>query len=357
MRLPVARTALTDSKALMAFGILPFQAIKRLVENGAISGLSEDPAHPPSIQPASLDLCLGETALRLRASFLPGRGATVFDSLESIVMHTIDLTGGAVLETGCVYLIPLKEKLKLPDDIVGLANPKSSTGRLDVFTRVICDGGEMFDTIPAGYEGPLFMEVAPRTFPILVRPGDRLGQIRFRRGVHQALETQHVSIDLESAKQGTAIGYRAKRHSGLVDLQGLRAHAPSEFWEPLYAPNGTLVLDPEEFYILASREAVVIPVDQAAEMAPIAPEIGEFRAHYAGFFDPGFGVREAGGEGSRAVLEVRGRDVPFILRHGQAVAKLIFEPMAGKPNTVYGAQGSHYQSQGLRLSKHFKSIS
>jgi len=295
MRLPVARTALTDSKALMAFGILPFQAIKRLVENGAISGLSEDPAHPPSIQPASLDLCLGETALRLRASFLPGRGATVFDSLESIVMHTIDLTGGAVLETGCVYLIPLKEKLKLPDDIVGLANPKSSTGRLDVFTRVICDGGEMFDTIPAGYEGPLFMEVAPRTFPILVRPGDRLGQIRFRRGMHQALETQHVSIDLESAKQGTAIGYRAKRHSGLVDLPG--------------------------------------------------------------FFDPGFGVREAGGEGSRAVLEVRGRDVPFILRHGQAVAKLIFEPMAGKPNTVYGAQGSHYQSQGLRLSKHFKSIS
>lgn len=337
----------------MKHGILPRQDIERLVSQGAIGGLSEDVAHPPSIQPASLDLCLGDTALRLRASFLPGRGATVAETIESVVMHKVDLTGGAVLETGCVYLIPLKENLNLPDDIVGLANPKSSTGRLDVFTRVICDGGEKFDTIPVGYSGPLYMEVAPRTFPILARPGDRLGQLRFRRGQHQALETQHVSIDLKGEKPGSVIGYRAKRHSGLVDLRGLKAHAASEYWEPLYAPNGTLVLDPEEFYILASREAVEIPTDQAAEMAPIAPEIGEFRAHYAGFFDPGFGVREAGGEGSRAVLEVRGRDVPFLLRHGQAVAKLVYEPMISAPDTVYGAQGSHYQSQGLRLSKHF----
>lgn len=337
----------------MTHGILPRQDIERLVSQGAISGLLEDVAHPPSIQPASLDLCLGNTALRLRASFLPGRDATVAETIESVVMHKVDLTGGAVLETGCVYLIPLKESLNLPDDIVGLANPKSSTGRLDVFTRVICDGGELFDTIPAGYSGPLYMEVAPRTFPILARPGDRLGQLRFRRGQHQALETQHVSIDLKGEKPGSVIGYRAKRHSGLVDLRGLKAHAASEYWEPLYAPNGTLVLDPEEFYILASREAVEIPTDKAAEMAPIAPEIGEFRAHYAGFFDPGFGVREAGGEGSRAVLEVRGRDVPFLLRHGQAVAKLVYEPMISAPDTVYGAQGSHYQSQGLRLSKHF----
>lgn len=355
MRLPVARTALADSKAHMAHGILPRQAIERLVTDGAILGLSNDPDHLPSIQPASLDLCLGATALRLRASFLPGPDKTVSETVKSVVMHQVDLTGGAVLETGCVYLIPLREQLNLPSDILGLANPKSSTGRLDVFTRVICDGGEQFDTLPAGYKGPLYMEVAPRTFPILVRPGDRLGQIRFRRGLHQALETQHVSIDLKGRSAGTPIGYRAKRHSGLVDLRGLKGHKASEYWEPLYAPNATLVLDPEEFYILASREAVEIPVDQAAEMAPIAPEIGEFRAHYAGFFDPGFGVSEAGGEGSRAVLEVRGRDVPFLLRHGQAVAKLVFEPMAGQPDIVYGAQGSHYQSQGLRLSKHFDS--
>jgi len=295
--------------------------------------------------------------LRLRASFLPGRSASVADSIDSVVMHRVDLTHGAVLETGCVYLIPLKESLQLPKDITGLANPKSSTGRLDVFTRVICDGGNLFDTIPMGYSGPLYMEVAPRTFPILVRPGDRLGQIRFRRGSHQAVETQHVSIDLKGKTAGAVIGYRAKRHSGLVDLRGLNAHAASEYWEPLYAPNGTLVLDPEEFYILASREAVEIPVDQAAEMAPIAPEIGEFRAHYAGFFDPGFGVSKDDGRGSRAVLEVRGRDVPFLLRHGQAVAKLVFESMAEKPDTVYGAQGSHYQYQGLRLSKHFNAES
>ena len=340
----------------MGHGILPRQDIEQLVEMGAITGLSDDPAHPPSIQPASLDLCLGDTAMRLRASFLPGAGFNVAEALDSVVMHRIDLTGGAVLETGCVYVIPLREGLNLPDDIVGLANPKSSTGRLDVFTRVICDGGQKFDSIPAGYSGPLYVEVAPRTFPILVRPGDRLGQIRFRRGAHEPLETQHVSIDLQGASKGAIIGYRAKRHSGLVDLRGLKAHAAAEYWEPLYAPNGTLVLDPEEFYILASREAVEIPIDQAAEMAPIAPEIGEFRAHYAGFFDPGFGAVEAGGRGSRAVLEVRGRDVPFLLRHGQAVAKLIFESMAQTPDLLYGAQGSHYQNQGLRLSKHFNAV-
>lgn len=341
----------------MTHGILPRQDIEALVADGAIIGLSDTANHPPSIQPASLDLCLGETALRLRASFLPGRGESVSDTVKSIIMHRVDLTDGAVLETGCVYLIPLKETLHLPKDIIGLANPKSSTGRLDVFTRVICDGGEQFDAIPAGYSGPLYIEVAPRTFPILVRPGDRLGQIRFRRGAHQPLEMQHVSIDLKGSAAGAVIGYRAKRHSGLVDLRGLKAHAASEFWEPLYAPNGTLVLDPEEFYILASREAVEIPVDQAAEMAPIAPEIGEFRAHYAGFFDPGFGVQSAGGAGSRAVLEVRGRDVPFLLRHGQPVAKLVFEPMAAQPDIVYGGKGSHYQSQGLRLSKHFNAES
>jgi len=340
----------------MGHGILPRQDIEQLVEMGAITGLSDDPAHPPSIQPASLDLCLGDTAMRLRASFLPGAGFNVAEALDSVVMHRIDLTGGAVLETGCVYVIPLREGLNLPDDIVGLANPKSSTGRLDVFTRVICDGGQKFDSIPAGYSGPLYVEVAPRTFPILVRPGDRLGQIRFRRGAHEPLETQHVSIDLQGASKGAIIGYRAKRHSGLVDLRGLKAHAAAEYWEPLYAPNGTLVLDPEEFYILASREAVEIPIDQAAEMAPIAPEIGEFRAHYAGFFDPGFGAVEADGRGSRAVLEVRGRDVPFLLRHGQAVAKLVFEPMAQTPDILYGAQGSHYQNQGLRLSKHFNAV-
>jgi len=327
-----------------------------LVEHGHISGVATS-GGPDVIQPASLDLCLGDTAYRLRASFLPGEGVDVMDAIQDVALHKIDMRDGAVLETGCVYLLPLRESLNLPEDIHALANPKSSTGRLDVFTRVICNGGTRFDDIPAGYSGPLYIEVAPRTFPVLARPGDRLGQIRFRRGAHQALQTQHVSIDLRGATDGAVIGYRARRHSGMVDLQKIRGHAASEFWAPLHAPDGTLVLDPEEFYILASREAVEIPIDQAAEMAPIAPEIGEFRAHYAGFFDPGFGLAGQGGAGSRAVLEVRGRDVPFLLRHGQPVAKLIYEPMTATPDTLYGENGSHYQAQGLRLSKHFSATS
>ncbi len=308
---------------------------------------------PAQIQPASLDLRLGHKAYRLRASFLPGVGRSVMDCLPDVHMHEVDLSGGAVLETGCVYLVPLQESLALPNDLSAAANPKSSTGRLDVFTRVICDGADSFDAIRAGYKGPLYAEIAPRTFSVLVRPGDRLVQLRFRSGDLEILNTQTVSIDLEGVDGSGIIGWRARRHAGLVDVSGVGAHAARDYWEPLYSDNGQLVLDPEEFYILASKEAVSIPENQAAEMAPIAPEIGEFRAHYAGFFDPGFGVASAGGEGSRAVLEVRGRDVPFLLRHGQPVAKLVFEAMSEVPESLYGAKGSHYQAQGLRLSKHF----
>ncbi|WP_409433203.1 2'-deoxycytidine 5'-triphosphate deaminase domain-containing protein [Litorimonas sp. RW-G-Af-16] len=339
----------------MSIGILPRQEILALTKSGHIAGLLKSKGHPaPQLQPASLDLSLGQTAYRIRASFLPGEGRTVEDALSSVTVHQFKLKKGAVLETGCVYLIPIGQSLNLPDDIAGLANPKSSTGRLDVFTRVICDGADRFDAIPAGYSGPLYVEVAPRTFPILVKTGQRLVQMRLRRGEHQQLSTQTVSIDLHGDAPGAVIGYRAKRHAGLVDIGGVGAHSAAHYWEPLTAPTGELVLDPEEFYILASKESVSIPEDQAAEMAPIAPEIGEFRAHYAGFFDPGFGVAEAGGAGSRAVLEVRGRDVPFLLRHGQSIAKLIYEPLVAKPDALYGSEGSNYQAQGLRLSKHFK---
>lgn len=338
----------------MKDGILPRQDIAAMISREQIKGLRDSESSVPQIQPASLDLSIGRTAYRLRASFLPGEGVTTLDAMADLVVHKIDLTQGAVLETGCVYLLPLQESLDLPEGLAGMANPKSSTGRLDVFTRVICDGGRAFDDIPAGYSGPLYVEVAPRTFPILVRPGARLVQIRFRRGAQNALGTQHVSIDLRGDAQSGIVGYRARRHAGLVDLAGIGAHAAPDYWEPLRAPNAQLILDPDEFYILASQESVSIPEDQAAEMAPIAPEIGEFRAHYAGFFDPGFGVAAAGGAGSRAVLEVRGRDVPFRLRHGQAVAKLVFEPLTARPDQLYGEQGSHYQAQGLRLSKHFR---
>ncbi len=339
---------------MSAPGILSDTEIRALADQG---GLRVDaPFDADQVQPASLDLRLGREAFRLRASFLPGPAKTVAERLEDprLVMHRIDLSGGAVLETGCVYLAPLMESLALSPEIEGRANPKSSTGRVDVFTRVIADRAEAFDVAPVGYRGPLYLEISPRTFSILVRPGARLAQLRLRRDPPtKATRAITLSVDL-SGRDGGLAGYRAKRHAGVIDLDRVGEHDPRDYWEPLYVRDRALVLDPGEFYILASAEEVVIPSHEAAEMAPIAPEIGEFRAHYAGFFDPGFGVEDAGGAGGRAVLEVRGRDVPFILEHGQAAARLVYEPMAADPARLYGATGSHYQAQGLKLSKHFR---
>ena len=245
------------------------------------------------------------------------------------------------------------ESVSLPAGITGRANPKSSTGRIDVFTRLVTDHGRAFDDLPEGYDGPLWLEISPRTFPILARPGDRLAQLRLRRGKPQNPGDLTVSIDMD-VREGGPVGWRAKHHAGLVDLRGLAGHEVADYWEPLYPHRGRLVRNPEDFYILASRESVSVATGQAAEMAPIAPELGEFRAHYAGFFDPGFGHSAAGGEGSRAVLEVRSHDVPFILEDGQIVGRLVYERMAGVPDRLYGAElSSNYQAQGLKLSKHF----
>ncbi len=331
-------------------GVLPDFEIEALEAAGGIR--STFALEPGQVQPASLDLRLAQDAYRLRASFLPGKDRTVADLLQDpgIRLHRIDLTDkGAVLETGCVYLVPVQESLRLPAGLAARANPKSSTGRIDVFTRLVTNRGRAFDDVATGYSGPLYLEVSPRTFPIMVRPGDRLAQLRFKRKKPETLKEKVVSIDLEPPG-GQPAGYRAKPHSGIVDLRAAGAHAASQFWEPVYPKQGRIVLNPEEFYILVSRETVKVAADEAAEMAPIAPELGEFRAHYAGFFDPGFGLNK---DGSRAVLEVRSRDVPFILEHGQPVAKLIYEPMMAKPRALYGGQDSSYQGQGLKLSKHF----
>lgn len=338
---------------MMTDGILPDHRLAQLFSEGVIR--AEQPPATGQIQPASIDLRLGACAYRLRASFLPGAGRTVQSRLvDDLVMHTVDLEAGAVLETGCVYLAPLQESLDLPTGLAAAMNPKSSTGRIDVFTRVITDEGQAFDQAPDGYRGPLFAEISPRTFSILARKGDRLSQIRFRAGAHRPTRDVTVSVDLEGGSDGI-VGYRARRHSGLVDLGKIGSHDRARYWEPMTAPNRQLVLDPGEFYILASREAVSIGLEEAAEMAPIATEIGEFRAHYAGFFDPGFGIAEVGGAGSRAVLEVRGRDVPFILEHGQPIARLVYEAMQARPEAAYGAVASNYQAQGLKLSKFFSS--
>jgi dCTP deaminase len=361
-------------------GILPDSMIRQLAADGGILTASE--FVPGQIQPASLDLRLGEIAYRVRASFLPGT-TTVARRIDELKLHEFALTDGAVLETGCVYIVPLQESLALPDDIAASANPKSSTGRLDVFTRVIADETRGFDQLEAGYHGPLYAEISPRTFPVLVREGSRLSQIRFRRG-HASLDADAlrevharerlvdsdeadvsegvaVSVDLSGqlggAERPGIVGYRAKRHTGLIDVERRGGYSVLDYWEPISArPDKSLILDPNEFYILASKEAVQVPPDYAAEMVPFDPLVGEFRVHYAGFFDPGFGYAGAGGGGSRAVLEVRSREVPFILEHGQIVGRLVYEKMMARPETLYGAGiGSNYQAQSLKLSKHFKS--
>ncbi|MBL8581900.1 MAG: 2'-deoxycytidine 5'-triphosphate deaminase [Rhizobiaceae bacterium] len=359
-------------------GILPDRQIAALFERGVLA--TDQPLDADQIQPASLDLRLGAKAWRVRASFLPGPGSAVADKLERLKLHEFDLTDGAVLETGCVYIVPLLERLALPLGISASTNPKSSTGRLDIFTRVMSDFGPEFDKVAAGYHGPLYLEISPRTFPIVVRKGSRLSQIRFRTGnallseaelsaVHAAetlvaAEAPNISgggialsIDLGGDADGL-VGYRAKHHTGLIDVDRRAAYDADDFWEPLRRHGkgpGELVLDPDEFYILVSREAVHVPPLYAAEMTPFDPLVGEFRVHYAGFFDPGFGHSAAGGAGSRAVLEVRSHEVPFILEHGQVVGRLVYEHMVERPGALYGTDlGSNYQAQGLKLSKHFR---
>jgi dCTP deaminase len=362
-------------------GILPDHMLAALAQDGAI--LPACDFVPGQIQPASLDLRLGEVAYRVRASFLPGPQTTVAQRIDELKLHEIALGDGAVLETGCVYIVPMLESLALPPGIAAAANPKSSTGRLDVFTRVIADATRGFDRIKSGYHGPLYAEISPRTFPVLVREGSRLSQIRFRHGNAlldaEALRVLHgrerlvddpeadvsegiaVSVDLSGVHSGSAgavgvVGYRAKRHTGLIDVERRAGYDIADFWEPISArKDRNLILDPDEFYILASKEAVQVPPDYAAEMVPFDPLVGEFRVHYAGFFDPGFGYAGAGGRGARAVLEVRSREVPFILEHGQIVGRLVYEKMLERPTALYGERiGSNYQAQGLKLSKHFR---
>ncbi|PRX35022.1 dCTP deaminase [Meinhardsimonia xiamenensis] len=354
-------------------GLLPDTEIAALAEAGAIA--ARDPIEDDQLQPASLDLRLGKTAWRVRASFLAGHGVPVAERLKLFEMHQIDLTPGAVLEKGCVYLVELQERLALPEDVSAVANAKSSTGRLDLLTRAITDGGAEFDRIAPGYTGPLYAEICPRSFSVLVRPGMRLNQIRFRRGraalSDEELAALHArerlvdgeaviaeglgfSVDLRPT-EGTLAGYRARPHAGLIDLDRIGHYEIADFWEEVHARDGRIVLDPGAFYILVSREAVHIPPDYAAEMAPYLAMVGEFRVHYAGFFDPGFGHAAAGGAGARGVLEVRCHEAPFVLEHGQIVGRLIYERMAGRPKRLYGAGlASNYQGQGLKLSKHFR---
>lgn len=374
-------TQFDQGSAAWQQGLYSDHMIQSLIDDKVI--YSEEPNWQAHIQPASLDLSLGECAYRIRASFLPGKNSSVAEKLSQYEIHRFSLKDGAVLEKGCVYLVPLQEKLSLPDKMEAVANPKSSTGRLDIFTRVICDQGNQFDHMPAGYHGPLYAEISPRTFSVLVRQGTRLTQLRLQNELARlsdtALQVLHkqtplvqnsvdpvifqnglaVRVDLAGtwAKDVAAtgdrlVGWRARQHTGLIDLEKIASYPISEFWDPIYVGKSQqIILDPEAFYILASRENICIPPGYAAEMVASDPAMGEFRVHYAGFFDPGFGMVA---KGARAVLEVRSRDVPFVLEDGQIVAKLQYDPLLSPSTKNYGQEiGSHYQAQGLALAKQF----
>lgn len=375
-------------------GILPSQKIKAMLLGAEISTMLM-PIEQDQVQPASIDLRLGHCAYPVDTSFLPGKGMKVLDKMkqldERFADFRIDLSQGAVLEKGRVYVIPLLESIHLKSEVAAFANPKSSTGRLDILTRLIADEATTFDQVREGYKGELFIEVAPRSFSIVVKTGTRLNQLRFRRtrgeepkpitanDWKQLLEEGQIvdsqeyeknqrsiktgvlpfTVDLEAAgRENGIIGYRAKKHAKRIDLDR-RDYDSLDFWEPIKLhKTSSLILDPDEFYILMTKEAIAVPPEYAAEMMPYDTRAGEFRVHYAGFFDPGFGwnaqTNRAGS--SRGVLEVRSHEVPFLLEHGQTVGWLRYERMAARPELLYGQDvNSNYQGQGLKLAKQFKS--
>ena len=364
--------------------VLPSQYLREAV---ARKWVRAENLAPNQVQPASIDLTLGSTAYRLLCSFLPDTESTVEEKLKDYVLEEMSITEGAILERNRAYLIPLREDLSLPEALRAKANPKSSTGRLDIFTRLICDNNPRFDEVRPGYQGRLYLEVIPRSFIVRVREGLALNQLRLVAGdpgkarysdreldqLHRKktllwredkpllpteldlFEGLYMTLDLTPDKHGV-VGYRARRHSRVVDLSQVGRYRWDDFWEPVRPEReGRLMLEPEEFYLLLSREAVSVPAECAAEMSAYDPTAGELRTHYAGFFDPGFGYREKPRLcGSRATLEVRARDVSFMVEHGQRLCKLVFERLAEKADVLYGAGiGSTYQNQRLTLSKHF----
>lgn len=371
-----------DSEKKLSTGVLPSQAIWSAIDNQQIKSLDEIGEN--QVQPASLDLRLGATAYRVRASFLPGPNSTVEEKLESFSEEKIDLHEGASLKPGSVYIVPLLESLNLRKRESATANPKSSTGRLDVFARVITDFCTEFDQIAEAYRGPLWVEIAPRSFNIVARKGSRLVQLRIKRGsppssdkfLRKLQEEEGlvydknsppgfaniknaalaISVDAVGDQTSGLIGYKAKKTSAEIDLDKINFYDPGDFWEPVYRNDGLgIILDPGDFHILASKERITVPPDYASEMIAYDTLVGEFRVHYAGFFDPGFGYDGDRRVGTKAVLEVRSHDVPFLIEDGQVVGRLMYERLAATPKKVYGeAIGSSYQNQTLTLAKQFK---
>lgn len=379
-------------------GILPVQKLRLLAEAGVIKAPNEFPLLEDQFQPNSIDLRLGTEAIRVRSSFLP-ESESVAEKISKLHQYTFSIREGAILEQNCVYIIPLLEELHLPggvdspsrtnqiqslEPLSAKTNPKSSTGRLDIFTRVITDYSHRFEEIEPGYSGKLYLEVVPKSFPVKVKTGQRLNQLRIRHGnvgvsdeellrIHGQdpllLDETGQPLHLDSLKvnnglflsvnlmgnEGEVVGYKAKKHRNLIDLDLVNAYEVADFWEPIYARSEEhLILEPEAFYIFASKERCRIPVQYAAEMIAYDTGSGELRTHYAGFFDSGFGGT-VDDKGARAVLEVRSHDVPFLIEDGQTFCSMRFEPNTEVPESLYGQNlKSNYQGQGLKLGKHFK---
>lgn len=390
----------TENIAERTNGILPAQSIRTLINNRVISAPDSQPITDNQIQPASVDLRLGPQAFHVRASFLPGKSSTVLSKIhDGLLIDTVDLRQQTLLTPNSVYIIKLVESLNLPPDISGIANPKSTTGRLDIFTRLIAEHGDEFERITRGYSGDLYVEVVTRSFPVYVKEGLKLNQLRFVRGRAEArgdsvlqklakddllvkfddLPTRSedednlvkeinrlagainrglsITVDLQGSERSDVVAYKAKKYAQPIDLSKIRHYEMADFWEFIRKPKSRrLILEPNEFYLLASKEKVRVPPDHAAEMVAYDPTMGEFHVHYAGFFDPGFGYGAEGEVlGTKAVLEVRAHDMPILLEDGQLVGKLLYYRMAGTPQVVYGQDiGSSYQKQELTPSKQFK---
>jgi dCTP deaminase len=379
--LPLFPDLLLRDEDSLKKGILPVQRLEELVRNGNIR--ANTPILEDQLQPSSIDLRLSSRAYRVSASFLPTRDGTVQRKLQELLVEEVDLSNSGLLKKGSVYIVPLQEELFLPDFISGRANPKSSTGRLDIFTRLITDYAAKFEDVRPGYTGKLYAEIAPLTFDVIVREGSRLNQLRLRRGAPRSSDTMlremreresivyspdaspikpmiadglQLSIDLEGTDTSDIVGYRALHDTAPIDLANIDYYDPKEFWEPIRRnARKTIILAAGEFYILASKQKVSVPPGYAAEMIPYDPSVGEFRIHYAGFFDPGFGCGLPERSGTHAVLEVRLHDVPSLLEDGQIVCRLVYEELLAVPTRLYGQEiGSSYSSQRLALSKHFK---
>lgn len=364
-------------------GTLPVQSLKRLVEGRNIK--SPVPILDKQFQPSSIDLRLGNKAYRVRSSFLP-QFKKVDELLEELFMYEVDLDENGILDKKNVYIIPLMEELNLPQELNGKTNPKSTTGRLDIFTRVITDKGYRFDEIEPGYSGRLYLEVFPRSFTVKVKTGQSLNQLRLFCDRQQVEDGElrelynsnvllygddgiqvpsdsaiikdglYMRVDLKGQTSNGIIGFKAKKNSSIIDLSRVGTYLASDYWEPVHTPKeGFLILEPEEFYIFASKEKVRVPVEYAAEMTEFDAGSGELRTHYAGFFDSGFGYGFGEVKGTRSVLEVRPHDVPFRIEDGQVFFKIRYEKMVETPEITYGADiGSNYHAQELALSKHFK---